>query len=184
MAGDLHQRVVDLFCQINGRHRMTAADDSYVDRVFTPLATLCRAHGVRLEQARADILARLIPLPSYLRSDNTEMVPTRYLAVVEAAGGPTSLQAWFRRCWPDAGTAEAEWTDFVNGHYLCLRNPMPEDMRRKTELVERIKEFAGSPQPNSEEWLRQLHLAVDELDRIEQPFTDYDRLRFDGPAAD
>ena len=69
MSTDLRRQLAELFRAVNGDHQMTAADDAYVDVHFTPLEQLCASQGKDVSQARADMIARRIPLPSYLRSD-------------------------------------------------------------------------------------------------------------------
>jgi hypothetical protein len=183
MSVQVRGQLAELYRRVNGEHPMTAADDTYVDEYFTPLDKLCAEHGVDADRIRMAMLERRMPLPSYLRSDGTEMVPFSYLEVIEGAGGVDGLKSWFRQRWLTASQADSEWADFVDGHYLCLREPVPEAMARKSELIRQIEERVGSPEPEDEQWLAQLHEMVDELDALEQPFTGYDRLRFGGPVS-
>ena len=111
------------------------------------------------------------------------MIPSCYFEVIDAAGGTSGLRSWFDAQWPSQASADTEWTYFVDGHYLCLRQPVPEAMRRKSELIDQIKGLLAQPQAEDPDWLTGLHKLVDELDAVEQPFTDYDRLRFTGPLS-
>jgi hypothetical protein len=68
------------YLELNGEHPMTAADDDYVRDLFVPLPS---------EREVVDlIVARRLPLPSYLLSDGTPMVHRGYLDNLAAAGGP------------------------------------------------------------------------------------------------
>ncbi|MEO6504248.1 MAG: DUF6058 family natural product biosynthesis protein [Jatrophihabitantaceae bacterium] len=183
MSTDPRRQLAELFRAVNGEHQMTEADDAYVDVHFSPLEQLCGAHTLDVRQVRADMLARRIPLPSYLRSDGAEMIPSCYFEVIDAAGGTSELHAWFRAQWPSQAIADTEWADFLDGHYLCLRQPVPGAMRRKSELVREIKGMLEHPRAEDLDWLTGLHERVDELDSVEQPFTGFDRLRFGGPTS-
>lgn len=175
--------VAQRFVRVNGAHPMTSADDAYVNAYLVPLETLAARHAVEPDQARAHILAGLLPLPGYLRTDGTEMLPANYFAVVEQAGGAERLESWFRAQWPTPQDADTQWADYVNGHYVCLREPVPEGMRRKDELVDQIALQLVDPKPASDRWCATLHSLVDELDALEPPFAPYDRLRFGGPVS-
>lgn len=166
---DLHARVVARFLEVNGEHPMTAADDRYVDQYFVPLHALSEEPDV----VREHMLAGRLPLPSYLRSDRTEMVPADFLAMAEQAGGVTELAGWFaRQDWPSPEVAGQEWRAYLSGQYVCLKSVTPQNIRRKAELVAAIDTVRG-----------QLSQLVDELDALEPPFTAYDRLRFNGPVS-
>lgn len=183
MSADPRRQLAELFRTVNGAHQMTAADDAYVDAHFSPLEQLCVTHRLEIQQVRADMLARRIPLPSYLRSNGAEMVPSCYFEVIDAAGGTSELHAWFGAQWPSQALADTEWAHFLNGHYLCLRQPVPAAMQRKSELVDEIKELLKQPRPDDPDWLIGLNERADELDAIEMPFTGFDRLRFGGPTS-
>lgn len=71
----LRQRVTERFCEVNGVHPMTAADDAYVSGQFVVLEELCAAAEREPDDVRRLMLDRRLPLPGYLRSDGAEMVP-------------------------------------------------------------------------------------------------------------
>jgi hypothetical protein len=180
MADDLHAQVVARFISVNGAHSMTAADDEYVDQYFVSLDRI----PADPDWVRAEMLAGRLPLPSYLRSDEVEMVPADLLGLAEQAGGTRELRAWFaKQPWPSAEAATEEWQAYLSGQYVCLRSVTPQNILRKGELVDGITGALKDPQPGSRAWRVRLHALVDELDALEPPFAPYDRLRFDGPVS-
>lgn len=171
------------YLEVNGDHPMTAEDDAYVDTYFSSLETVAAARALPGDHVREAMLARQLPLPSYLRSDGTEMVPADLLQLADVAGGLDVLPRWFRAQFPDEATGTAEWGSYLSGQYVCLWSVSPRTIQRKDSLVRAIQHLLGSPQPASSVWLTTLHGAVDDLDALEPPFTAYDRLRFGGPVS-
>lgn len=182
--GTLEAQVAAVFLAVNGRAPMTAEDDRYVDEYFVPLEEVCTKREESSDQIREHMLAARLPIPSYLKSDGTEMVPGDLLRLADEAGGPRLLRTWFlRQRWATPAQAAEEWEAYLTGQYVCLRSVTPKNIRRKGELVEAIESAVSSPRPHSPEWLKRLHSLVDELDALEPPFTGYDRLRFGGPTS-
>jgi hypothetical protein len=183
VSGDLAAAVAARFYAVNGRHEMTAEDDAYVSTWYVRLEELAAAEETDADELRRLMLANRLPLPSYIRSDGTQMVACDLLALLREAGGPDRLRAWFASRWDSPEEAIVEWDDYLSGKYVCLRSVTPENMRRKNELVEAISGELAAPVPASEQWLERLHELVDELEEIEPPFAPYDRLRFGGPVS-
>lgn len=175
--------VADRFLAVNGVHPMTAEDDAYVDRQFVPLERLCAALGRDADEARRQMLDGLLPLPGYLRSDGTEMVPRDLFALAAEAGGPGRLRAWFTAHWADPAEGEEEWEAYLSGRYVCLHRVTPDTIRRKGELTAAIASAVAAPRPDVPLWVAALHALVDELDALEPDFAPYDRLRFGGPTS-
>ncbi|GGU95726.1 hypothetical protein GCM10010275_37100 [Streptomyces litmocidini] len=177
-------RIAERFRELNGDHPMTAADDAYVTAQFVPLDALCAALGRDPDEVRSLMLAGLLPLPGYLRSDGAEMVPRDLFALADAAGGVDRLRAWFTGHWEDPDRGEEEWAAYLSGRYVCLHAVTPANIHRKDELTAeitaRLAEAGDDPSP---EWRAALHACVDELDALEPAFTAYDRLRFGGPVS-
>jgi hypothetical protein len=126
-----------------------------------------------------------LPLPSYLLSDGTPMVHPDFLDPVAAAGSVDALHEWFVGHWPADGQAEAEeeWSDgYLSGQYVCLWSVTPETIRAKTAAIESIKAAIAALQAGTGT-RQELAAAVDRLDALEPPFTDYDLLRFGGPTS-
>ncbi|MGW4162458.1 DUF6058 family natural product biosynthesis protein [Streptomyces sp. NPDC004788] len=176
-------RVARRFREVNGGHPMTAEDDAYVSAQFTPLETLCAALGRDAAQTRRQMLAGLLPLPGYLRSDGAQMVPHDLFALADAAGGPERLRDWFTAHWADPVVGTAEWEAYRSGQYVCLHRVAPDTIMRKDELTAAITDAVRSPRPESPLWSAALHALVDELDVLEPGFAPYDRLRFGGPTS-
>ncbi|MFD7918391.1 DUF6058 family natural product biosynthesis protein [Streptomyces sp. NPDC059740] len=180
---DLRSRLAARFRQVNGDHRMTDADDAYVSAQFVPLDELCATHGRDTDEVRRLMLDRLLPLPGYLRSDGAEMVPADLFALADEAGGTERLQKWFTAHWADPAAGAAEWDAYLSGRYVCLHSVTPATIRRKDHLTAAITAAPDAPDAGTARWREHLHLLIDELDALEPAFTDYDRLRFDGPTS-
>ncbi|AJF63739.1 DUF6058 family natural product biosynthesis protein [Streptomyces vietnamensis] len=183
-------RIAERFREVNGDHPMTADDDAYVSAQFVPLDVLCAALGRDADEVRRLMLAGLLPLPGYLRSDGAEMVPRDLFALAEAAGGVDRLRAWFTGHWEDPDRGDEEWAAYLSGQYVCLHAVTPANIRRKEELTAEITAYlaaagadAAAGVDPSPEWRAALHARVDALDALEPAFTAYDRLRFGGPVS-
>jgi hypothetical protein len=179
----LAEAVAARYHSVNGRHPMTAEDDAYVSEWFVPVEELASAVSMDVDEIRRLQLANRLPLPSYIRTDGTQMVARDLFELAEEAGGFDELPAWFARQWTSPLDAVREWDNYLSGLYVCLRSWRPETMRRKDELVELISAELERPDPGDDEWLAHLHELIDELDAIEPPFAPYDRLRFGGPVS-
>lgn len=182
MTDALRPAVAERFVAVNGAHPMTSDDDAYVDKYFVALAVLCAHRGVDPDTVRSDMLAGRLPLPSYLRSDGTEMVPSDLFALADAAGGLDALPDWFRAQWgdDDQERARTEWTDYLSGQYVCLRAVSPTTIRRKDDITARLDERLADARPDDTDWRTSVQGLVTELDEVELPFTAYDRHRFGG----
>lgn len=179
----LHGAVAARFYAVNGAHPMTPEDDTYVDQWYIPLEALAQQAGIDASDLRRLMLANRLPLPSYIRSDGTQMVARDLLELPRRAGGYEQLPEWFGQQFESGSDAIREWDGYLRGQYVCLRDVLPETIQRKDKLVKAITEAIAAPEPQNEEWLESLHRLVDELDQLEPPFTGYDRLRFGGPIS-
>jgi hypothetical protein len=182
MTADLKDQLAARFHEINGEHPMTAADDAYVDAYFVPLERVAAERGEAADAVRREMLDGRLPLPGYLRSDGTEMVPSDLFALTDEAGGPAKLAGWFQAHWPDPAVAAEEYESYLSGQYVCLHHVHPHTMQRKDALVTEIQALLDAPGQLPGR-LADLHRAVDELDALEPPFAPYDQLRFDGPNS-
>lgn len=171
------------FTEVNGVHPMTPEDDAYASALFLPLEELCAALGRDATEARRQMLAGLLPLPGYVRTDGAQMVPRDLFALTERAGGPERLRDWFTAHWTDPAEGAAEWEAYLSGQYVCLHRVTPDTIRRKNELTAAITDAVAAPRPASPARVARLHALVDELDALEPGFTAYDRLRFGGPTS-
>lgn len=168
-----------LYREANGDHPMSPEDDAYV-----------RAHFVEVPDPGATLermVAAELPLPSYLLANGTPMVPADYLDPVDWAGGLDRLRPWFVDHWPvdEQDVAEAEWTAYLTGQYVCLRSVTPLTIRRKAILVEQVKAAVAvlEQEPRDTNARGSLGEATSKLDALELPMTGYDRLRFGGPLS-
>ncbi|MEU9129331.1 DUF6058 family natural product biosynthesis protein [Kitasatospora sp. NPDC048540] len=180
---DLKQQLAARFVEVNGVHPMTEADDAYVSGQFIALEELCAAPGHSADATRRLMLAGLLPLPGYLRSDGAEMVPSDLFALAEEAGGTDRLEAWFVGHWADQEAGREEWSAYLSGQYVCLHSVTPATIRRKGALTAAISAAPDESDAGSAPWSSRLHALIDELDALEPAFTAYDRLRFGGPTS-
>ena len=97
---ELRQRLAARFREVNGDHPMSAADDAYAGEQFAELEAVCVGRGGG-DAARRLMLEGRLPLPGYLRSDGTEMVPRDLFSLADEAGGVDGLEAWFTGLWAD-----------------------------------------------------------------------------------
>lgn len=170
------------YVAVNGDHPMTEADDAYVREHFVEATP----------EAMALMLDDRLPLPSYILSDGTPMVPADHGRLAEVAGGVDALHDWFVAFWPDdSATGEAEWGHYLSGQYVCLKEVSPVRIRQKTE---RVAEASAAVEilrrdPHDEIGRGMIGEAVDGvlavpgLDSLLLPMTAYDRLRFGGPSV-
>ena len=167
-----------------GAAPMTADDDACVTAGYLTLEQLCARRGLAADELRAAMLARLLPLPSYLRSDGAEMVPADLLDLADDAGSIDRLPSWFVAAWRDEQDAADVLDSYLDGTWgVCLRVVTPETIRRKGQLVEGIRALLAQADPASTDWRTRLRRAVDELDALERPFTGYDTSRFGRPPT-
>ncbi len=183
MDSKLREQVAERYLRLNGDHPMTAEDDAYVNEYFLTVEKLAREQGVDADEIRGLMCAGLIPLPSYLRSDGAQMVPSDLLTLAQTADGTEKLAGWFADQFNDPAEGHEEWQSYLSGQYVCLRHVTPATIKRKNELCEEIGQLLESPRQESTEWLDALHRLVDELDALEPPFAPYDRLRFGGAVS-
>ena len=179
----LRSSVAARFHAVNGSHPMTPEDDRYVTDWYVPLEEFAQRASIDVAELRRLMLADRLPLPSYIRSDGTQMVARDLLELPRRAGGYEQLPEWFGHQFGSGSDAVREWDGYLGGHYVCLRDVLPETIQRKDELVKAISAAVAKPEPENDDWLESLHRLVDELDELEPPFTAYDRLRFGGPIS-
>jgi hypothetical protein len=183
MSDQLAAQIARRFVAINGAHPMSDEDDAYVSEHYSSVTDLAAGSGLHPDEIRTLMLQRLLPLPSYLRSDGAEMVPDDLLALATTAGGPERLPDWFAGQWGNPGDVDEAWDEYLSGQLVCLRRVTPHSMKRKQQLCVAIEGQLADPRPGSTQWLVDLHELVDELDELEPAFTAYDRLRFGGPVS-
>jgi Family of unknown function (DUF6058) len=176
---DLAAAVADRFVAVNGAHPMTHEDDDYVDEWFVTVEDVAAAEGLPADEIRSLMIADVLPIPSYIRSDGAQMVPGELLELMREAGVPGDFPAWFRGHWETAAAAEESWNTYLSGQLVCLRHVTPETMKRKDELVAAISAELDAGVPDA----TRINALADELDSIEPPFAPYDRRRFGGPVS-
>ena len=171
----------------------TDADLAYVQSEFRTLEQLCADRDDTPEQVRELIDAGTLPAPSYVLPDGEAMFPPDYFDLVDAAGGPAGLHDHFVQQHRAASSAlgltgidpEEDWRTYLSGEQgATLVELTPEAMVEKAALVTSIDTLVAEPAPDDEGWRGKLAGAVDDLDELVRPFTDYDRQRWGGTSRD
>ncbi len=100
------------------------------------------------------------PEPSYVLADGTAFFPADYFA------HETNRERFRERYisesellgLPDGAAVEQEtWEAFLSGIYgVCLRQVTPENIARKTALLNQIEELTAHPQPRDPQWTCEL----------------------------
>lgn len=170
-VGDDALIVRDRYLAVNGDHPMTEVDDTYVRTGFVPAT----------DEQLALMAAGRVPLPSYLLSDGTPMVPRDHLEPLGWAGGAERLHDWFVGYWPadEQDEAERAWAAYLSGRYVCLQHVTPVGIRDTSRWTGRLEEasarLARSPRDHVARGM--LGEAVARLERLLRPQTSYDALR-------
>ena len=173
---------------------LTPDDLEYIGANFVALQELCRGRGLDVDAVRARIERRELPRPSYTLPDGTEMVPSDFFALDDAAKDET-LEALFKRRFASEAREqglecsevmlEDEWEGYLSGDYgVCLWSVTPENIVSKGRHMRLIEGLLGDPRPAAREWLDSLSEHVDALDRLERPFAPFDRVRWGRVSRD
>jgi hypothetical protein len=160
----------------------SAADLHYVRAHYFTLEELCADRVETAAEARSLVGDGLLPAPSYVLPDGTEMFPADLFVLPDQARkAAATLRAHFDARYRAAGGAEDElepdWRGYMDGIFgVCLRNVLPETMVRKAELVDSLTRLLSAPIPDDAAWRSRLRREVWELDALERPFApDFDR---------
>lgn len=164
------------------------SDVLYILAEYHTMAELCDGRTLRPAPAEALVAAGRLPEATYVLPSGERRYPQDYFALVDAFG-LDSLAAGFRTGYLSAGgsapEADEDWRGYLSGGFgVCLRAITPESMVAKTRLIARIEELTGAPTPDDPDWRGALCAAVDELDSLLRPFTDYDRERWGDTSRD
>jgi hypothetical protein len=151
----------------------TSADVAYIRDGFLTLEEVCADRPEIAEHVRALIAAGVLPRPSYVLDDGTEMFPDDYFRLVDEAGGPGRLREAFDERFLAAGGPPDELerirSAYLDGIFgICLREVTPETIARKIELVASLRGLLTAPRPDEPEWRETLRAQVEELDALEK----------------
>lgn len=171
--------------------QFSEADFQLIETDFRTLPELCAQRSLDAVQVKAMIDVGLMPQPAYTLPDGREMFPDDYFDLYDRAGGAESIRGYFTEHFAKAAreaglgftggwNPDSEWTDYIDGTYwVCLRKATPEVIVEKEGHIRTIAGLVQHADPGSEQWRQRLRAAVDALDGIERPFTDFDRARWD-----
>jgi hypothetical protein len=163
------------------------SDIRYVIAEYRTLDELCDGRTQAPAAVRALIADGRLPAPTYVLPSGEPRFPPDYFALADEAGGPDALPARFRARYlaaaadspTAAADAEEDWAGYLSGQFgVCLHSVTPEAMAEKNRLIRRIEALTADPAPADAGWRAELRGAVDALDALERPFTDFDRQRW------
>ncbi len=121
------------------------------------------------------------------------MFPPDCFELIDAAGDVDSLPGYFATRYRAAAAltglagddTDETWEDYLSGLFgVCLRQVSTEAMALKARLMTDIERLTSAPSPGDTGWRTALRTAVDALDQLERPFTDYDRAHRGTPSRD
>jgi hypothetical protein len=170
----------------------TERDLTYLTGEYLTLERLCDARAETPGEVRELVGEGRLPRPPYVLPDGTELFPPDYFVVLDDAGGLEKMRGHFEQRHRAASSAiglvidpDEDWRGYLAGEYaVCLREVTPEAMVEKAALIAEIDMLTAVPAVEDEQWRSRLRDAVDALDEIERPFTDYDRQRWGTTSRD
>ncbi|MGN0064729.1 MAG: GNAT family N-acetyltransferase [Nocardioides sp.] len=167
---------------------MTPQDEEYARAHFVPAG----------EESLRLTTAGVLPPPSYVLPDGTAMVPRDHLALVELAGGPEHVEAWYVDALQQVGfspeRARATWADVLAGRRTELVSVLPtfvvDAERRVAQAAAALAVLADAPAGTARrhDALASLHEAVEGgfgvrgLDQVLLPLPPHDAAGPDGAA--
>jgi hypothetical protein len=160
------------------------SDIRYVLAEYRTLDALCDGRAESATTIRELIAEGRLPRPTYVLPSGEARFPPDYFALVDDADGVDGLPAQFRARYLAAAPAasadaDEDWAGYLSGQFgVCLRSVTPESMAAKFRLVRRIERLVAEPAEADPEWRAELRTAVDALDALLRPFTDFDRERW------
>jgi hypothetical protein len=169
---------------------LTPEDVAYIESNFRRLEEL-RAERAMSPSDLLDLRTRrLLPFPTYVLDDGSEMVPQDYFDLLDAANDPGRIQEQFAQELRESAGGDLsdervldEWGAYLSGEYgACLRRVSAQNIVRKAQAMELIQMLIDNPRRADEGWARELRAAVDLLDALERDFAPFDRVRW-GPVS-
>jgi hypothetical protein len=166
---------------LDGRAR---SDGNHQPRDDTSRGSARVRRAETASRVRALIADGRLPQPTYVLPSGEARFPPDYFALVDEAGGVDALPARFRARYLAAATAspapaadaDEDWAGYLSGQFgVCLRSVTPEAMAEKNRLIRLIERLVAAPAEADPAWRSELRTAVDALDALERPFTDFDR---------
>jgi hypothetical protein len=170
---------------------LTEDDLRYIREQFATLEALCAGRKERPYAVRALIREGVMPEPTYVLDDGTEMFPPGYFALLDDAGGVDKQCARFYERYArmaGSGTQESEiaeeWEGYLSGVYgVCLVQASPENICEKEALVKSLGALLAEPRLEDLRWRTEVRREVTRLDELEREFAPCDRKRFGGSVS-
>lgn len=166
----------------------TESDIRYVIDEYRTLEQLCHGRAETVADVRRLIDEGRLPQPTYVLPSGEARFPPDYFALLDDAGSVAALPGHFRARYVAAGEADdadEDWEGYLSGEFgVCLWQVTPEAMAEKNRLIRAIDRLLESPAATDPGWQAELRGAVNGLDALERPFTDYDRQRWGDTSRD
>jgi hypothetical protein len=169
---------------------LTPDDVAYIESEFRRLEELRAERSMSPSEMHDLRDRRLLPRPTYVLDDGSEMVPQDYFDLLDATTDRSRIREQFARelrehtedDLSDERVLE-EWEAYLSGEYgACLRRVSAQNIVLKAQAMERIQELIDNPRRADESWARELRTEVDSLDALERDFAPFDRVRW-GPVS-
>jgi Family of unknown function (DUF6058) len=173
-----------------GASVLTEDDIAYIESEFRRLEELRTERGMSPSEIHDLRERRLLPRPTYVLDDGSEMVPQDYFDLLDAATDPDRIQEQFGRELREHAEDDlsdervlGEWDAYLSGEYgACLRCVSAQNIVLKAQAMERIQMLIDNPRRADESWAREVRTGVDSLDALERDFAPFDRVRW-GPVS-
>lgn len=166
----------------------SAVDLSYILAEYCTLGELCDGRRMTAAQVEALVADGRLPAATYVLPSGERRYPPDYFALVDDLGLDALADGFRARYLAAGGSADdvdEDWAGYLSGEFgVCLRAVTPESMVAKVRLIARIEDLVGASAPDDRVWRDALRTAVDELDALLRPFTDFDRERWGDTSRD
>lgn len=173
---------------VPGMASFSPQDLIYVTTEYRTMAVLCDDRAHTPAQVETLVADGRFPEATYVLPSGERRYPPDYFALVDEFGVEGLADGFRTRYLAAGGTpdeADEDWLGYLSGQFgVCLRTVTPEAMVAKNRLIARIEELREAPAPEDETWCGALREAVDALDALLRPYTDFDRERWGDTGRD
>jgi hypothetical protein len=164
------------------------ADVLYVTTEYRTMDELCDGRPWSVADVEARIAAGRLPAATYVLPSGERRYPPDYFTLADDGGLDEPAARFFARYLAAGGTAaeaDEDWQGYLSGEFgVCLWSVTPESMVAKNRAIARVEALVAAPAPADDGWCGALCAAVDELDALLRPFTDFDRERWGDVSRD
>jgi hypothetical protein len=160
----------------------------YITTGYRTMSELCDGRAHTPAQVGRLVADGRLPEATYVLPSGERRCPPDYFALADEFGVDGLADGFRTRYLAAGGTADEadeDWQGYLSGQFgVCLRTVTPESMVGKNRLIARIEELSVAPAPDDDAWCGALREAVDALDALLRPYTDFDRERWGDTGRD